>query len=115
VKATISWPEHLKGQQVEIVNSPAENVCNTIMADGEPHVFHGDNLEFEPPIGLTGLDPMPYGYKRWNGSVWPNIQVDRYNAELARIASRHNAGYDVQNLIDGLYNLAHGFDYAGKD
>ena len=66
------------------------------------------------PEGLTALDPIPYGETRWNGSVWPDIQVDAYNRELARIAIRHSAGYDVQNLIDGLYNLAHGFDYAGK-
>lgn len=66
------------------------------------------------PIGLTGLDPMPYGETRWNGSVWPNIQVDAYNRLLADIASKHRAGMDTQNLIDGLYNLAHGFDAAGK-
>jgi hypothetical protein len=57
---------------------------------------------------------MPYGQTRWNGSVWPNSQVDAYNAELARIAARHNAGMATEHLIDGLYNLAHGFDYAGK-
>lgn len=67
------------------------------------------------PIGLTGLDPMPYGYRRWNGSVWPDIQVDSYNRLLAKIAIHHKAGYDTQNLIDGLYNLAYGFDYAGKE
>ena len=66
------------------------------------------------PIGLTGLDPIPYGGTRWNGAVWPDIQVDSYNRELERIAIRHRAGYNVQNLIDGLYNLAHGFDVAGK-
>lgn len=66
------------------------------------------------PRGLTGLDPIPYGVKRWNGAVWPNIQVDRYNSELSRIASRHNAGMDTQALVDGLYNMAHGFDMAGQ-
>ena len=64
------------------------------------------------PIGLTGLDPMPYGYRRWNGAVWPPIQVDAYNAELARIASRHAAGMPTTALINGLYNLASGFDHA---
>lgn len=72
------------------------------------------SLQATAPVGLTGLDPMPYGETRWNGSVWPDIQVDRYNAELSRIASRHRAGMDTQHLIDGLYNMAHGFDYAGK-
>lgn len=64
------------------------------------------------PAGLTGLTPMPYGYRRWNGAIWPDIQVDRYNAELERIAVRHRAGYDTTALVNGLYNLASQFDYA---
>jgi hypothetical protein len=64
------------------------------------------------PAGITSFEPIPYGERRWNGAIWPAIQVDRYNAELERIASRHNAGYNVQHLIDGLYNLAAGFDRA---
>lgn len=66
------------------------------------------------PVGLTGFDPMPYGYRRWNGSVWADLQVDRYNDELARIERRHRHGLEVQHLIDGLYNLARGFDYCAK-
>lgn len=62
------------------------------------------------PAGITGFNPMPYGYKRWNGVIWPNIQVDSYNAELERIQSRHANGLDVQHLVNGLYNLAHQFD-----
>lgn len=62
--------------------------------------------------GLTSTDPMPYGYRRWNGAVWADIQVDSYNRELARIAQRHADGYDVTALVNGLYNLANGFDYA---
>lgn len=76
--------------------------------------MNGTPMSSALPIGLTGLEPMPYGETRWNGAVWPDIQVDRYNAELSRIASRHRAGMGTQNLIDGLYNLAHGFDSAGK-
>jgi hypothetical protein len=64
--------------------------------------------------GLTDTAPMPYGYRRWNGAVWPNIQVDAYNRELDRIRSRHDAGLNVQHLVDGLYNLANGFDAMGK-
>lgn len=64
------------------------------------------------PNGLTGFDPMPYGYRRWNGSVWADIQVDTYNSALARIESRHSAGMDTQHLVNGLYNLAYGFDRA---
>ncbi|MGP4994574.1 hypothetical protein [Glutamicibacter ardleyensis] len=64
------------------------------------------------PAGITGFEPMPYGYKRWNGAVWCDEHVDSYNRELARIESRHRAGMDVQHLINGLYNLAYGFDRA---
>lgn len=60
--------------------------------------------------GLTGTAPMPYGYRRWNGAVWSDAHVDAYNAELARIVSRHDAGYDVTSLVNGLYNLANQFD-----
>lgn len=62
------------------------------------------------PAGITGFDRMPYGYRRWNGSVWANIQVDSYNASLSNIERRHKAGFNVQHLIDGLYNLAYSFD-----
>ena len=63
------------------------------------------------PVGLTGTSPIPYGVRRWNGAVWPPMQVDRYNAELSRIASRHEAGMPTTALVDGLYNMAHSFDY----
>mgnify|MGYP003587272653 CR=1 FL=1 len=66
------------------------------------------------PAGLTSLDPIPHGETRWNGSVWATAHVDAYNRELARIKSRHEAGLDTQALIDGLYNLAYGFDHADK-
>lgn len=64
------------------------------------------------PAGITGFDPMPYGYRRWNGAVWADSQVDQYNRELARIQSRHEAGMPTDTLVNGLYNLANGFDYA---
>lgn len=63
-----------------------------------------------PPPGLTGTDPMPYGYRRWNGTIWPNAHIDAYNAELARIKRRHEAGMNTSHLVNGLYNLAHQFD-----
>ena len=62
--------------------------------------------------GLTGFEPMPYGYVRWNGGVWVDSWVDRYNRELERAESRFVAGMDVSALVDGLYNLANGFDVA---
>lgn len=66
------------------------------------------------PQGITSFTPVPYGETRWNGSVWPAAHVDAYNWELARIESRHEAGMGVQHLIDGLYNLASGFDHFGS-
>jgi len=66
------------------------------------------------PAGITSFEPLHYGERRWNGAIWPSAHVDRYNVELSRIASRHRAGMDVQHLINGLYNLAAGFDQAGK-
>lgn len=64
------------------------------------------------PDGITGFDPMPYGYRRWNGATWSNIQVDAYNRHLAEIETMHRAGYNVDALVNGLYNLARWFDYA---
>lgn len=62
------------------------------------------------PDGIASWEPVSYGQRRWNGSVWANTQVDTYNAELDRIRSRHDAGLSVTHLVNGLYNLAHGFD-----
>ena len=67
------------------------------------------------PIGITSLEPARFGERRWNGSVWASQWTERYNQELERIAIRHQAGMGTQHLVDGLYNLANGFDYAGKD
>ena len=36
-----------------------------------------------------GLDPIPYGYRRWNGRVWPDVHIDEYNARLADIGALH--------------------------
>lgn len=69
-------------------------------------------MEKTLPNGITSFDPMPYGYRRWNGTVWADSQVDQYNRELARIQSRHNAEMQTEALVNGLYNLARGFDYA---
>ena len=71
-------------------------------------------MEATLPAGITSLNPIPYGERRWNGAIWAPSQVDQYNAELERIATRHTAGHDVQHLVNGLYNLAHGFDQSGR-
>ena len=67
------------------------------------------------PVALTGVGPTPYGERRWNGSIWADVQVDAYNRELARIVIRHAAGMDTVALVNGLYNLANGFDHVEKN
>ena len=64
------------------------------------------------PIGLTGLDPIPYGYRRWNGCVWPNVHIDEYNARLANIGVFHAAGYDTSVQVEELYRLSFMFDHV---
>lgn len=64
------------------------------------------------PAGITSFEPVAVGERRWNGAVWADSHVERYNAELGRIERRHLDGMDVQHLVDGLYNLASGFDRA---
>lgn len=77
---------------------------------GRERPFHYDTCTM--PAGLTSVNPMPYGYRRWCGVVWPDCQVDTYNAELERIATMHREGYDTTALVNGLYNLADQFDRA---
>lgn len=69
------------------------------------------------PNGLTSFDHMPYGYRRWNGSVWADIQVDAYNKQLDNIRRYHEAGYSTacQIEINNLYNLAFSFDSVGAN
>lgn len=51
MKAWVTWPEHLKGSKVLIVNSPAVDIYNvTFVESGESAVFHGDNLSFAPRV-----------------------------------------------------------------
>ena len=64
------------------------------------------------PIGLTGLDPIPYGYRRWNGHVWPDVHIDEYNARLADIGALHAAGYDTSVQVEELYRRSFMFDHS---
>ena len=58
------------------------------------------------PIGLTGLDPIPYGYRRWNGHVWPDVHIDEYIGVL------HAAGYDTSVQVEELYRRSFMFDHS---
>lgn len=44
--AIVIWPEHLAGQSVELVSSPAEGIYNCRLESGESMVIHSDNLQF---------------------------------------------------------------------
>ena len=66
------------------------------------------------PTGLRSFEPRKIGEKRWNGTVWAPAWVERYNAELKRIEARFKCGYNVDHLVNGLYSMAIGFDYADK-
>lgn len=45
--ATVTWPEHLAGQTVELVSSPAEGIYNCRLKSGESMVIHSDNLQLQ--------------------------------------------------------------------
>ena len=63
------------------------------------------------PIGLTGLDHIPYGYRRWNGRIWSNLQIDEYNQRLDDIGALHAAGYDTSVQVEELYRRSFMFDH----
>jgi len=64
------------------------------------------------PAGIRSFDHIPYEYRRWNGAVWVDLWVDHYNRQLDTIKTMHEAGYDTQSLIDGLYRQAQSWDYV---
>ena len=64
------------------------------------------------PAGLTSLEPIPYGYLRWNGRIWSNLQIDEYNSRLADIGALHAAGYDTRAQVEELYRRSFMFDHA---
>ena len=64
------------------------------------------------PAGLTSLEPIPYGYVRWDGRVWPDVHIDEYNARLADIGALHADGYDTSSQVEELYRRSFMFDHA---
>ncbi|MEU8901816.1 hypothetical protein AB0C65_38550 [Nocardia sp. NPDC048505] len=68
------------------------------------------------PTGLTGDQPMPYGYRRWNGTVWCQAWIDRYNAEVRRAVVAHRQGLNdkAQRHVNAVYLIAHEFDQLAK-
>lgn len=65
------------------------------------------------PAGLTGDTPMPYGYRRWNGTVWCDAWTDTYNRLVATAVAAHRAGMHpdtVAGYVDDVYRTANRFD-----
>ncbi|BDB63375.1 hypothetical protein [Rhodococcus sp. RDE2] len=58
---------------------------------------------------------MPYGYRRWNGTVWAPAWVDRYNQQLDLIRRLFEAGYDVEHHVEDWYRMLTEFDLLGKE
>jgi len=56
------------------------------------------------PDGITGWEPMPYPYRRWNGTVWCKDWVDTYNRQLDRIRDAHEGNLSsVDSEVEALY------------
>lgn len=64
------------------------------------------------PPGLSSDEPMPYEYRRWNGTVWTDPCVDLYNktARMAVIAWRQGLDAKAERYVEALYRMAHEYD-----
>lgn len=63
------------------------------------------------PDGIVGgFEPMPYEYRRWNGTAWSRPAVDAYNVQLSRVQRYWVAGFDCHLEVESLYRLARTFD-----
>lgn len=63
-------------------------------------------VRWDLPVGLASDQPMPYGYRRWNDTVWCEAWTDRYNRLLERAVEVHRQGYDATGWVDALYRLS---------
>lgn len=50
--------------------------------------------------------PIPYGYKAYNGTVWCDYHIDRYNAMQEEI-NKHTrlAGKAPESLLNGSHKM----------
>ena len=67
------------------------------------------------PPGIRGWEHMPYGYRRWNGTVWAPAWVDRYNQQLDLIRCLFEAGWPVEHHVEDWYRMLTEFDLLGKE
>ncbi|AZS07563.1 hypothetical protein PBI_DUKE13_227 [Mycobacterium phage Duke13] len=72
-------------------------------------------IRHDLPAGITSDEPMPYGYRRWNGTVWCNAWIDGYNHLLSRAIERHRQGLDARGYVDALYRRAAQCDALAKE
>ena len=69
------------------------------------------------PPGMTNDEPVPYGYRRWNGVVWADSWTDTYNAisQRAVIAWRQGLDSKAEQEVVAMYRMAAQFDQLGKE
>ena len=69
------------------------------------------------PPGITSDEPVPYGYRRWNGVVWCDSWTDTYNAisRQAVIAWRQGLDSKASQEVEAMYRMATQFDHLGKE
>ena len=48
---------------------------------------------------------IEYGFVAFTGVKWTNDMVDSYNALAEKIETHKQAGFDVEHLLNGRFNL----------
>ncbi|AEK08283.1 hypothetical protein SEA_EJIMIX_216 [Mycobacterium phage Ejimix] len=72
-------------------------------------------IRHDLPAGITSDEPMPYGYRRWNGTVWCNAWIDGYNHLLRSAIERYRQGLDASGYVDALYRRAAAYNVLTKE
>ncbi|MCZ4587636.1 hypothetical protein O4328_28780 [Rhodococcus opacus] len=67
------------------------------------------------PPGICTWDHMPYGFRRWNGTVWAEAWVDRYNRQIDLIRRRFEDGWHVDDHVEDWYRMLTHFDLLAKE
>ncbi len=71
----------------------------------------------DSPPGMTNDEPVPYGYRRWNGVVWADSWTDTYNAISRQAVIAWRQGFDskAEQEVEAMYRMAAQFDQLGKE
>lgn len=67
------------------------------------------------PPGICSWENMPYGFRRWNGTVWCNAWVDDYNQQLDQILRRFEDSWHVDDHIEIWYRTLTRYDLLAKE